>query len=63
MGNGSTSNVSQYTLISSYGSVKVDLYLTKYLDFYNEFEDFPHKKVDEALWSYGKFLTQDYTML
>ena len=42
---------------------KVDLYLTKYLNFYNEFKELPPKKVDEALWSYGKFLTQDYTML
>lgn len=49
--------------IPTYNKKKVDLYLTKYLNFYDEFKGLPHKKVDEALWSYGKFLTQDYTML
>jgi hypothetical protein len=49
--------------IPNYNKKKVDLYLTKYLEFYNEFKGLPHKKVDEALWSYGKFLTQDYSML
>ncbi len=49
--------------IPSYKKKKVDFYLTKYLDFHNEFKGLPHKKVDEALWSYGKFLAQDYAML
>jgi len=49
--------------IPSYNKKKVDLYLNKYLHFYNGFKGLPYKKVDEALWSYGKFLAQDYTML
>jgi len=40
-----------------------EIYLEKYLDFYNNFKGLPHKKVDEALWAYGKFLTLDYCIL
>jgi len=42
---------------------KVEIYLEKYLDFYNNFKGLPHKKVDEALWAYGKFLTLGYRIL
>lgn len=42
---------------------KIEIYLEEYLDFYNSFKGLPHKKVDEALWSYGKFLTLGYQIL
>jgi len=49
--------------IPNYNKKKVEIYLTKYLNFYNEFKGLPHKKTDEALWAYGKFLTQDYRII
>ena len=39
---------------------KVHLYINEYLPFWEEFRSFPQKKVDEALWSYGKFLKSGY---
>jgi hypothetical protein len=35
---------------------KVETYISYYLPFWGEFLEFPPKKVDEALWSYGNFL-------
>jgi hypothetical protein len=39
---------------------KVRTYIKSYLPFWKEFLGFPLKKVDEALWSYGKFLKLKY---
>ena len=39
---------------------KVKKYINFYLPFWKEFTAFPSKKVDEALWSYGKFLKSKY---
>ena len=35
---------------------KVIMYIYQYLRFWDNFSKFPPKKVDEALWSYGKSL-------
>jgi hypothetical protein len=40
--------------------VKVEMYINRYLPFWTEFLEFSSKKVDEALWSYGKFLKLKY---
>ena len=49
--------------IPSYNPKKIKLYLSKYINFYHNFKGINHKKIDEALWAYGKFLTQKYTMM
>lgn len=39
---------------------KVQMYLTEYLPFWDDFPGLPPKMIDEALWSYGKFLKLGY---
>jgi len=46
--------------IPSQNRVKVEMYIKYYLPFWSEFLEFSSKKVDEALWSYGKFLKLKY---
>ena len=46
--------------ISSQNRIKVETYINYYLPFWKEFLEFPSKEVDEALWSYGKFLKLKY---
>jgi len=46
--------------IPYYNKSKVDCYISYYLPFWREFSDLPPKKVDEALWIYGKFLKSGY---
>lgn len=46
--------------IPKYNANKVDIYINEYLDFYNEFEGINKKRVDEALWAFGKFLSLGY---
>ena len=46
--------------IPSQNREKVQMYIEHYLPFWSEFLEFPLKKVDEALWSYGKFLKLNY---
>ena len=43
------------------GKKKVESYISKYLPFWNEFSNFPTKRVDEALWVFGKFLKSGYS--
>ena len=47
-------------VIPSQNREKVEMYINSYLPFWSEFTEFPSKKVDEALWSYGKFLKLEY---
>ncbi len=49
--------------IPSENRVKVEMYINHYLPFWKEFHEFPSKKVDEALWSYGKFLKLKYDFI
>ena len=46
--------------IPYYNKKKVETYVNQYLPFWNTFSQFPPKKVDEALWSFGKFLKTGY---
>lgn len=46
--------------IPSYNKEKVKMYIEQYLPFWDEFSEFPAKRVDEALWAYGKFLKTGY---
>jgi len=39
---------------------KVEMYINHYLLLWKEFSEFSYKKVDEALWAYGKFLKLGY---
>jgi hypothetical protein len=49
--------------IPSKNKVKVEMYINHYLPFWREFLEYPPKKVDEALWSYGKFLKLKYDFI
>ena len=49
--------------IPEYNKAKIQMYLKHYLPFHSQFGGMDHKKVDEALWAYGKFLTQTPSML
>ncbi len=49
--------------IPMYNPKKVELYLSKYLTFYNGFKSSNHKKIDEALWAYGKFLSKNDSII
>jgi hypothetical protein len=46
--------------IPSLNKTKIRTYINHYLPFWRKFFKFPPKKVDEALWSYGKFLKLKY---
>jgi hypothetical protein len=46
--------------IPIYNKDKVEIYINEYLPFWDEFSEFPSKRVDEALWAYGKFLKSGY---
>lgn len=46
--------------IPAYNPKKVDIYVDEYISFYENFEGKEKKVVDEALWSFGKFLANDY---
>jgi hypothetical protein len=35
---------------------KIDLYLDEYLPYFNSFSPIPHRRVDRALWTFGRFL-------
>lgn len=35
---------------------KIDLYLNQYLSFFNQFKNFDSFKVDQALWTFGRFI-------
>lgn len=37
---------------------KIDSYLNMYIPFHKQFEKFDHRKVDKALWAFGKFLKE-----
>ncbi len=44
---------------------KEEVYFDEYIDFFNKIKaelprDFDNKKIDEALWSFGKFLKSNY---
>lgn len=48
--------------IPSCDSRKVDFYVDDYLPFYSKFANTDHKKLDEALWGFGKFLSYGYKL-
>jgi hypothetical protein len=35
---------------------KIDLYLDEYLLYFRSFDPIPHRQVDRALWTFGRFL-------
>lgn len=39
---------------------KVTMYLDEYRPFFREFKDFPQRRVDRALWAFGKFVASEY---
>lgn len=39
---------------------KVEMYINKYLPFWDEFSELPGRRVDEALWAFGAFLKLEY---
>jgi len=49
--------------IATNNNRKIETYLKDYLPFHENFKDIASKKVDEALWAYGKFLSQKYSMI
>lgn len=46
--------------IPSYNKKKIESYLKNYLPFWSLFSDYESKKVDKALWAYGRFLKFGY---
>ena len=46
--------------IPSYNKKKIESYLINFLPFWGLFSDFKSKKVDKALWAYGRFLKLGY---
>jgi hypothetical protein len=40
-------------------SEKIHSYTDQYLQFYARFDGINHREVDEALWTYGKFLSEN----
>ncbi len=48
--------------IMSYNPKKVESYVLEYLDFHSSFKYEDNKKLDEALWAFGKFLSYGYKL-
>lgn len=48
--------------IPNYNPSRIKMYINEYLPFWQEFNELPPKRVDEALWSYGRFLKLKYKL-
>ena len=46
--------------IPGYDARKVATYLDEYRPFFREFKAFPQRRVDRALWTFGKFIALGY---
>lgn len=44
--------------IPSADQKKIDSYLKRYIPFHKKFKNFDQRKVDKALWAFGKFLKE-----
>ena len=49
--------------IPYYNKKKVETYVNQYLPFWDRFLEFSPKRVDEALWVYGKFLKTGFSII
>ena len=49
--------------LSDYYKVKQQKYISEYLPFYRDLGAFPQRKLDKALWTFGKFLKSTFVKM